>query len=200
MNWKNATLDNLPEKIWQVLARACASTRDPLRAPVLGTLGTHKPSLRTVILRQVEPGTRTLTAYTDYRAPKITDLLANPDVEWLFYHPREQLQVRASGTATVHWSDAVCRQAWRKLPLLNRLDYCAAQPPGTAIENPAAALPPALRHTAPTRKNTEAGWPNFAVIVTTVERLDWLWLRPAGHRRAAFHRNGEKFSGAWLVP
>jgi hypothetical protein len=41
---------------------------------------------------------------------------------------------------------------------------------------------------------------NFAVILLTVDRLDWLRLAPGAHRRAGFTWDEDVLRATWLVP
>jgi len=172
----------------------------PFRTPVLGTIGTRKSSVRTVVLRKGDSKTRALVCYSDYRAPKITDILANPVTEWLFYHPADRIQIRASGVTKVHYLNRIAEEAWSELPSLNRVSYCGSQPPGKPIAEPSMALAPGRRGRKLRKEETEIGRSNFAVVVTTVDRLDWLHLGEREHRRAGFTWNGADVAGTWLAP
>ena len=200
MNWTTTNLDELLAQIWQALARGGAEEGNPLRTPALGTANEHEMSLRTVVLRHVNLASHELVCYADYRSRKIWEIRKNPQVRWLFHHPGEKIQIRAGGVAMVHQNNTVARAAWQNTPLANRTNYCTALAPGTRLADPDASLPARWKHVPPTREETEAGWPNFAVIVTTIDHLEWLHLRPDGHRRAGFTWMQNRFSGHWLVP
>ena len=45
-----------------------------------------------------------------------------------------------------------------------------------------------------------AGPERFALLVISVDYLDWLLIDPAGHRRAGFAWAGETLTARWLVP
>ena len=59
-------------------------------------------------------------------------------------------------------------------------DYLAPLPPGTALG------------TAPQRESRA----HFALVTAQVHTIDWLWLDPAGHRRAVFDDRGAR----WVQP
>ena len=200
MDWTTTNLDELVAQIWRALERAGHEEGNPFRTPSLGTANELEVSLRTVVLRHVHPATRELTCHADYRSRKIWDIRKNPQVGWLFHHPGEKIQVRAGGTALVHQNNSVARAAWQGTPLANRLNYCTALAPGTRLAGPDTSLPAQWKHSPPTLEETEAGWPNFAVIRTTIDHLEWLHLRPEAHRRAGFTWMENHFSGHWLVP
>lgn len=200
VTWNTEQLDGLLPQIWHALETGCRDLQDPFRTPALGTVSATGAALRTVVLRQVEPAQRLLICHSDFRAGKVHDLQRHRQVEWLFYHPQDKIQIRARAIATVHRHDAVATAAWRKTPLPSRVNYCTRFAPGTKIKNPDVAWPAALRNRELTLEESEAGWPNFAVIVTAVERFEFLQLDPGGHRRAAFTLKGNRFVSSWLVP
>ena len=200
MDWTTTNLSELLAQIWPVLERACDEEGNPWRTPALGTANELEISLRTVVLQQVHPASRELVCHTDYRSRKVWELRRNPQVRWLFYHPGEKIQVRAGGTVLVHQNNSVTRSAWQRTSLANRLNYCTTLAPGTRLAEPDTSRPARWKNCLPTLEETEAGWPNFAVIVTTIEHLEWLHLRPDGHRRAGFTWLENRFSGHWLVP
>jgi pyridoxamine 5'-phosphate oxidase len=61
------------------------------------------------------------------------------------------------------------------------LDYLSPLPPGSP-----------LAHPTPERGSRE----HFAVVTGRVERIDWLDLAVAGHRRAVFDATGAR----WIQP
>ena len=200
MDWTTNHLVVLLGRIWQALSQGQAKLQHPLRTPILGTIGTRQSSLRIVVLRQVNPAQRSLVCYSDYRTVKVTDILANPGIEWLFYHPAERIQIRASGLAKIHYLDAVATEAWSALPGPIRLNYCTPLAPGREIRKPGEALPKAWKGRMPAKDEMQIGWPNFAVIASTIDRLDWLQLTEKENRRAGFVWDGTEFKGSWLVP
>jgi pyridoxamine 5'-phosphate oxidase len=200
LNWATINLNELLAQIWPLLERASQEAGNPLRTPVFGTANELEISLRTVVLRQVQPASRELVCHTDYRARKSWEIRKNPQVRWLFYHPGEQIQIRAGGTAILHQNNDVARAAWERTPLPNRRNYGTPLAPGTRLPSPDASLPAGWKNGLPTLDESEIGWPNFAVVVTAVDQLEWLHLRPEGHRRAGFTWVGDHFSGHWLVP
>ena len=200
MEWTFSNLDELPSLIWQSLERGCKELDHPFRTPVFGTADEWAASLRTVVLRGVDPSRRLLTCHTDFRSQKIRHLWRNPQAQWLFYDARSKIQLRASGLCSLHHGDDVARKAWLNTPLASRANYCSLLPPGEMISNADAAYTPGWKASEPTVQQAEAGWPNFAVIVTTVDSFDWLQLRIEGHRRAGFTWTGERLVANWIAP
>ena len=200
LNWNHPDLPDLLQQIQHALHTAPSDPTNPLRTAAFITASGSHPTARTVVLRRADADTRQLVFHTDARSAKLRELEQNPAVAWLFQHPGEQLQIRAAGTAARQSADELVRAAWAATPLPNRLNYCTTLPPGTPVNDPDAGLPAAWRHREPTREETETGWANFAVVITTFTRLEWLLLRPQGARRARFIWDGSAWSAQWLVP
>jgi len=191
MNWEAATTADLPALIWQSLEAAVPQPGHPLRTVALGTADDLLPGLRTVVLRAASGARRQLVFHTDVRGGKIRQLRRNPHTHWLFYHPAEKIQIHALGQAVIHHGNNIAREAWQKVPAENRMNYETEFAPGTRLPKMDTARPAG---------ETGAGFANFAVVATGVDQLEWLFLRPDGHRRAAFTWDGERFAGHWLAP
>lgn len=200
MDWTDSDLDNLPGRIWSSLAEAAGKPNHPFRTPALATTNKFETNVRTIVLRRADPEYRWLVCFTDIRSAKIRDIKMNEQVQWLFYHPVQQVQIRATAAAMVYHQDDMAREYWEKTPLANRANYCATQPPGDALAEPGDCVPSELRADNVTAADLETGYQNFAAVACEVDQFDWLQLAPAGNRRASIRWTGEKYSGIWLVP
>ncbi len=190
--WRTEALPELESRIWEALADAARRPGAAWRTPVFATAGPDGTGVtaRVVVLRTLDRVRRELVLYTDSRSPKVEALGRLPDVAWTFYDPVVQVQLRATGTARVHRDDAVTEAAWAGVPGSGRRDYACRSAPGTPVAAPIE-----------THDFTGAMGDHFAVVVTRVGVLDWLWLAPDGHRRAAILYNVSGESEAhWLVP
>ncbi len=193
-------LENILTEIWATLQQGMTDSRDACHTPALATLSERGPALRTVVLRQVQSESRILACHADVRTAKIAEVQQSPAVSWLFYAPERKIQIRAEGSAMVHHQDAVALAAWERTNLSSRRAYCTLAAPGSVSEIPASGLPPELNDRVPTQAESEIGWPNFAVILCTITRLEWLYLSAKGHRRARFDWNGDNFEANWIIP
>jgi pyridoxine/pyridoxamine 5'-phosphate oxidase len=200
MDWSAIPLEAFPETLFRRLGTAVREINDPLRTPALATSSGNTPHVRTVVLREVNFAQRTLTAFSDSRAGKVAELTQCHSAEWLFYEAAGKFQIRAHGRTRLHRDNDQTRRRWGNVPLANRVNYCTAVAPGTALPSVAAAFPETLRGQTPTPENTAAGEKHFAVLVTEVETLDWLWLRADGHWRAQFHWTNGAWRGSWVAP
>ena len=110
------------------------------------------------------------------------------------------MQLRACRENIRMLHDAMAREFWDRLPLANRLNYCAASAPGTALAEGGDGIPKALKGPSVTAEDLECGYANFAAVACEVDVFDWLWLGSEGSRRATVRWTGEKYSAIWLVP
>jgi pyridoxine/pyridoxamine 5'-phosphate oxidase len=200
MDWSAISLAARPAAIFQRLADAAREVADPLRTPALATGSGADAGVRTVVLREVNAEARQLIAFSDARAGKIRQLAADAATAWLFYEPVEKFQLRARGTTRVHHRDAETKRRWETVPPANRLNYCAAVAPGSELPDADAAFPSELRGQPPILASTARGGEHFAVLITIVSELDWLWLRPGGHWRARFAWTDGAWKGTWVAP
>lgn len=194
----NAALD----AVWTALDAGARRAKHPFHTPVVATGGADDCDARVVVLRRASPEARELAFHTDARAPKVRLLQRCHTTAWVFYDPAAKVQVRAKGPTTVHIGDATAAQAWARTKLMSRRCYLAEVAPSTPADAPTSGLPAALIERSPTAQESEAGFVNFAVCVTTVARLEWLYLAARGHRRAVFTWDAAaaRWRGTWLTP
>ncbi len=176
------------QEAFALLARGVADRRSPFHTPTLATVAEDGgPRARTLVLRGFEAADRCVRLHTDARAMKFTELSRDPRAELHLYDAGRQVQIRLRGRISLHRDDAVAEAAWAASRPFSRHCYAAQPAPGTAVEGP----PPAPR-------DPDAGRPDFAVLRLRFDRLEWLWLCAAGHRRALFTWEPETMT--WLAP
>lgn len=200
MSLTAADLETLPAQLWRDLEHAATEEASPLRTPVLGTTNLFECSMRVVVLRRADSAKRQLIAYSDARAQKVHQLKLCEQAHWLFYDPARRVQLRISAGTMVHQNDRIAAEHWQSLPLASRRNYCAHSPPGTDIHAPADAIAPELKLPTVTKKQLEIGYENFAVLVSTVDQIEFLQLADEGNVRAVFNWTATNWSGLWLVP
>jgi hypothetical protein len=181
-----ADLAAILKDAWARLDRGAASGRHPFHTPVLSTHAPDGPDARVVVLRRVDLPGRALLCHTDARSPKVDQLRDRPVAAWTFYDAPAKLQLRLVGPTTLHTDDDLADQQWRASSPSSRRCYLAPHPPGDPADGPSPNLPEAVRGRVPDEPETRPGRTQFAVIRTVVQRLDWLDLHHAGHRRARF--------------
>ena len=176
------------EAIWRALAEAAASPGSPLRTPTLATVAADgSAQARTVVVRSAAPPE--LTLHTDARSPKVEQLRRDPRAALSFWDPERQVQIRAVGRCERELDADAIAEAWKQVPASNRLNYRTALPPGSPV--PSAD---AVDHA------DGDGGEQFALLIFTVDELDWLWLDRGGHKRCRFDLRGLQATRQWLVP
>ncbi len=187
-------LDEVIDDCWRMLFRPTKDKKDPLRYPtVISVSPEGKPQGRTVVLRKVDRKHRLLRLYTDIRAEKVTDLRTQPELLWHFYHPKKQIQIRASGKAIIRHKDALCEEVWKNTPPFARKNYCTSASPATPTDRATNGLPDDWQ------EKSEAAFENFSIIETTIEAVDFLYLHPEMQHRAKFWFD-KKWQGTWVTP
>ncbi|NKC30298.1 pyridoxamine 5'-phosphate oxidase family protein [Falsiroseomonas selenitidurans] len=182
--------DSLAEA-FRLLARGVADRRHPFHTPTLATIAADgAPSARTVVLRGFAAEDRLLRIHSDVRAAKVAELTADPRASLHFYDQGAAVQLRLSGSVTLHRGDAVAEAAWQQSRPLSRLCYAIDPAPGSACPAP-----------PPMPEDVEAGRPHFCVLRFRLATLEWLHLARQGHRRARFAwGEGQAMEATWLVP
>ena len=190
-------LDAIASFAWAELTRAASDGDSQFRHAQLATIGAQGwPQSRTVILRHVNADRREVGFHTDRRSTKAAELAADTSVAIVAYDRPRGLQLRLWGQAELHVEDARAEESWAALYPPLRAPYRAQYAPGLPIDTPPTADPTeAARDPA----NRGAGFENFAFVAIRVMRLEWLHLRPTGHRRARFAWNAG-WEGQWLAP
>jgi pyridoxamine 5'-phosphate oxidase len=193
----NAILDD----IWTRWGRGTADRRSPFHTPIVGSTGHDAtPEQRVMVLRKSDRTTGTLRFHTDIRSTKIRQLAAKSAVSILGYDPGAKVQLRTSGTAKVIATGPFADDAWAATSLSGRRSYLTTLPPGNISNAATSGLPASYETTMPALRESEAGRANFAIVVVTLDRLEWLHLASTGHRRAAFTRASDEWTGTWLIP
>ena len=195
-----STLDDVLKLSWRLLHNGVRNFKHPFHRPTFSTMDGSEPQVRTVILRGFSEKDRTLICNCDARSPKVSQIQDNPNVIWLFYHPEKWIQLRLSGTASVHMDDKTAESQWEKVRLTHRINYCAEIPPGSPTEKPTSGLPGFLREKTPKLLNHPEARKNFAAIVCRFDQMDWLLLKLTGHIRAKFHWEDNRVNASWVIP
>ena len=169
------------------LTRSNVDKRHPFRYFTLSTFGEY-PEIRTVVKRGIETDLRILF-FTDTRSPKVEQILQNPKVSALFYHPKKQLQIRVKGNAEI-----ISKQDPRYTPLFERIrqsksigDYTTRLAPGTPLpDNNIQTYYTKLIH--------------FTPVYIIPQQLDILQLNRDEHTRAMYVYEGGDWKETPLVP
>ena len=195
--------ENLPsilDHCWHLLFRGAVQKKHLFHTPVVGTIEEGVAQLRTVVLRKTDRANRQLIFYTDIRSPKVEQLKNQPVLSWLFYHPGQQIQLRAFGKTTIHSQNVLTLENWQKIPVYGRKTYGTLNAPGHPLAFPNDDLPAIWTTEDIELAQTEYAYNNFAVIVCKINKFEWLSLKRTGHQRAQFIFQKNEWIGQWVVP
>ncbi len=179
--------------LWTELERAVTERGHPWRQPVLATTCPLRGAqARTVVLREVDPATRTLLLYTDIRSPKVAQLDHDPRAQLVCWSPALGWQLRLSVDVRCETDGLDVTSRWARLRHTRAAqDYLSPLAPGSVQPAPGTV-------TAPAEAVAVRG--AFAVLRAQVREMDWLVLDPQGHRRAMFDFRDGQPAARWLVP
>jgi pyridoxamine 5'-phosphate oxidase len=195
--------DMLDAVLADSLARWTGAVKDrhsPLHTPVVTSVINDLPAPRIMVLRAVSPDGGLFRFHTDARSPKAQHIGAGAPIAVLAYDPAARVQLIARGTARIEHQGAIADTAWDTSALSSRRCYLAAHAPGTPVTEPTSGLPEHLLARAPTAAESEAGRPQFSVLLIDVRELEWLLLTSCGNKRARFQRNAGSWQGQWITP
>ncbi len=168
--------------------RSNVDKRHPFRYFTLVTFGETYPEARTVVSRRVS-NTLQLLIFTDARSPKVAQIQKNNRVSALFYHPKQKLQVRMQGEASLiddtHPDYPQYLHQVKSSPLVQ--DYTTLQAPGSLLTDDQISI-------------DHGDTLHFLAIQVTPHRLDVLKLDRTQHQRAQYTKNGEHWEEQKLTP
>ncbi len=169
--------------LWLELTAATRDARHGWRRMVLATCAGDAADARTIVLRELDAGARTLLFYTDARSAKVLQIAQQPVGTLVGWCPKLSWQLRVRARLEVQTEGLAVSSRWARLALTPAAqDYLAPAAPGTPAEAGLAPLP--------------AGRTHFALMSARVESIDWLEIGEREHRRALFDADGAH----WLVP
>jgi pyridoxamine 5'-phosphate oxidase len=202
-----ATLDAILAAAWARLGRGADHASEDWHWPVLASVDWRDPErpaadARVVVLRRVDRDACALEIHSDLRAHKLAQLDAAARACLVFHDRESGLQLRAWGASTTHAGDALARRAWERLGATSRRSYLAPRRPGEPVDAPDINQAETLSEDDAGSDRTEPGFANFAAIVLTLGRMEWLRLGRGGHQRARFDwpREGGTPDARWIRP
>jgi pyridoxine/pyridoxamine 5'-phosphate oxidase len=199
--FRTGSLEERLAESWDLLQVAVDDPGHELHLPSIATIDADgHPRSRTVVLRGFDRERLTLRIHTDLRSPKCRDIESSPVASWHFYDRSCKLQLRLRTTATIHTDSPAANDAWASATATSRRAYLAPHQPSSPLKQWHPNIPDEYQRTVPPMAATEAGRPNFALIICEIQELDRLDLGYDGHRRSRWRwREGKFHSGEWLA-
>jgi len=180
----------LRDEAWAHLARGASGPLHAMHLVTLATVGVdNRPGARILVLRGADRASGRLWFHTDRRSPKVADLRANPYACVVAYDHRDGVQMRLSGTASLHESDAVADRHWEQLEATMRYLYIGPHDPGKEILSTDPRLPRNLEDVPASM--TLHSRTNFAVIQVQIESIDWFQVVGGAARRAVMQADSD---------
>ena len=192
--------DLILDEIWALLTQGVKDRNEDFRLPVVVLNSTNGPDARIVVLRGAFKDKNILRFHTDIRSDKIEFIKKNNQIYFLFYNKDKKIQVRATGTATIHYKDNLTAEAWKKTQVISRKCYLATNPPGTISKNPSSGIPEQYEGKNVPIEESEIGYENFSIIESKIHSFEWLYLASKGHRRAKIEVTDEGSKAYWVTP
>ena len=179
---------------WRLLADGVVNSASAFHQPVLASTALDgSADARVAVLRGVDAARRELRFNSDVRTGKTAEFAADPRAMVVAYDAASKVQLRLSGTITIHHGDALALDTWAATRKYSRRGYRLAQTPGSVLQQPQDAdFQP--------EQNEDCGVVHFCVLGFTATQLEWLFLNAGGHRRAQYRWNGADWLGQWLAP
>ena len=171
-----------------------------MRTPVLGSVSERGCELRTVVLRSFEPNRRLIAFHTDARSPKAAEILHQKRVQWVFYDPEPQVQLRITAVANAQVNTTHSDEVWHRQSPRTRRGYQTTKAPGTPSPMATSGLTDGLSEQIPDFENTQSGRENFIVVECRIDALDWLHLGLGTNTRAQFEWHGTQLEARWCTP
>ena len=199
MNERIETLAAAQDDLVARLQQAARDRRSPMHMPVVGTAD---GALRMMVLRACDAELAQLRFHTDARSPKVATIGDGAPVNLLAFDPAAKIQIRAQGLGRIATEGPLVEAAWAEASAYARRCYLAEAAPGSPVAAPVSGLPAAVEGIRPDEATLLPARANFAVLLVSLTRLDWLYLAHDGHRRAQFVRSAPDaaWQGIWVVP
>mgnify|MGYP001156717623 FL=1 len=185
------------EEEFDHLKESIRSAKHDYHSFIFSTVRDRRPESRTVILRDVNTETPSVTFHSDKRSKKITDIKINESVSALFYDRVRKIQLRISGKAKIEMDTNATKQIWGKMRPESKLCYMGPFVPSEELKSFTPNLPENSAHNL-TEDNEVYGYSNFCRITVIIEKLDRLFLHHAGHQRLLFDFK-ESVSARWIA-
>jgi pyridoxine/pyridoxamine 5'-phosphate oxidase len=186
---------------WEMLSTAVSDRKHPMRSMVVGSVSGAMAQIRTVVLRKVEIEKRKIYFHTDIRSSKIEDINLTGQLSWLAYDQSQRTQIRLCGATIIHHSNDIAKLQWNLTQHHSRRNYLLPEGSGKKETEDFKILKDKLSDFSYTLEESEAGFQNFVVVETSVEKLDWYYAHHTGNKRAGFtYENGLLKNADWLTP
>ena len=189
------------DNIKELLIEGAKDRHCPFHTPVFTNTNINNiGDSRIIVLRNFDSENLILNFHTDFRSPKVANLLQNINSLFVFYDFKLKIQLRIKVTSNVNNQNEVARKMWDRTSLMSRKCYLTKKIPSSITGDPEDGIDLNLKGKEPTKSYSEKGYKNFAVVENKIVEIDWLYLEANGHRRLNIKLNNKKPSFDWIIP
>ena len=201
MTYLNENPKLIFDNIKELLTESVKDRHHPFHTPVFTNTNINNLcDSRIIVLRYFDPEKYILNFHTDFRSPKVKNLLQNKNSLFLFYDLNLKIQLRIKTISNVNNQNDIAKIMWNKTSLMSRKCYLTKKAPSSITYNPEDGLDLDLKGKEPTKADSEMGYKNFTVIESKIIEIDWLYLDASGHRRLNIKLKNKKPSFDWIIP
>ena len=194
-------IDRIYELIWKLLDLGKRDTNSPFHQAYLATHNENFPSIRTIVLRNVNLKDKALSFHTDYRSNKINEIVKNDKISILFYDHDKKIQIKCSGKALINNKNENSNESWVNTMPFSKKCYIVDKPPGSLSDQPTSGFKKEYEIDMPDEEILNYGYENFTLVKMEILEIEWLYLYRYGHRRAKFSINNKELEKkVWLTP
>ena len=194
-------IDLIYSTIWELLKSGKKDANSHLHQAYLSTHNNEYPSVRTVVVRNVNSIDKSISFHTDYRSKKIKEISVNNKITLLFYDRDKKIQIKCSGRAIINNKNEHSKKSWGKTMPFSKKCYIVDEPPGSTSEIPTSGYKKEHEIELPGEEILNSGYENFTLVNMEILEIEWLYLYRYGHRRAKFIINNKNLEKkVWLTP
>ena len=182
------TLENVGESIISCINNGVHDRKSDFHTFTLCT-GFKSISGRTVVIRGYDSEKNIIIFHSNYSSEKINEIKDNPKVCCVFYSRKDKIQMRCYGMAELNYQNDQTKTSWAKMGHMSKECYFQNPLPGTKLKD--------FNSFTTSPLTTESKY--FCVVTIKIDKIDWLYLKREGHRRAEIYLNNIAQSH-WLSP
>ncbi|WP_342646807.1 pyridoxamine 5'-phosphate oxidase family protein [Mucilaginibacter sp. CSA2-8R] len=193
-----AKLDGVFAQSWEKLQQA-KQGKAGSRYITVCNFAKGYPNAYTVVLREALPNENQIIFHTDIRSEKVNEIKSNSSITIVYYDDADYIQIILKAEATIHYQDDIARQQWQQSGFKSRRNYLTQQAPSSPLNEEGNGLE--YLGDKKFDDNDASGYENFAVVVLTINFLEYLQLNKEGNRRARFKVDQKNiWMGEWVTP
>ena len=181
-----------PEEFLQaaswLIVKGISYSKHPFHEASFATAIEDSVTQRCVVIRRWVLKRRTLMFHTDYRSPKIKQVMSNPNTSLLFYSKPDKLQLRFGCVTHFHYKNRLSKYMFSLTTESQQACYRFPYTPSSVIQEESKEQ---LFNKQNKQLNDQNPYDNFAVGVSNFNTLDLLYLHYKGHVR--IHYNWDKY-------